>query len=180
MSLEHLVQLRLLVLLATLAIASGAVLVPELTNEEADHHLFSYHRYLFAFEPPQLHAQYVEYYPHLSVSHPNLEKDALDFAKTAGNGPFYAEASSRFGPKALFVSTKVSGNSRLGRTWNLRHNNDGRVKVYDAQLFWRVDRRGPKLLRFGIWPEGSHPQQVIPMQEVIDRFPRRFRWFHWH
>lgn len=162
---------------AFLLVCSYAVRIQELTAEERGHYLISHDRYLFAFNPPQPEAQYIENLSHLSVSHPTLEKDALDYAKKSGNGPFYARPGVGDGSGVLFVATKISGNSLLGRSWNLRHNVDGEIKVYDAQLYWRVDRRGTRLLRFGIWPEGSTPPQVMTMQEAVNRFTRRMRWF---
>lgn len=113
------------------------------------------------------------YWSHLIESHPTLAQDALKHAQIDGNGPFYVGEVPK--EKVLYAATQVKGDSQLGRKWNLRQYIDGRLSQYDAHLFWKIDRKGPQLLRLDIWPAGSEPQQRITMQEAIHRFPR-LRW----
>lgn len=172
-------HILLLALLASLLVTSFSWLVPELTAEERRHYLLSHETYRASFDPPQPGAVYLEYYPRMSGSPHILKKEALEHAKQPGNGPIYSHLGQVDGSHALFVSTRVSGNSRLGNRLNLRHDVDGHIKVHDAQLYWRVDRSGAKLLRYGVWPEGSSPPEVMTMQDAIRRSTRRFRWFGW-
>ncbi len=118
--------------------------------------------YYLLYQPPYQGGSNMKQYSHLTVSHPTLEDEALAYAHTDGHGPFHTSQ----GRKALYVSTQVPGDSRLGQKWNLRQQGAGR---YDAHLFWRVDGKGAKLLRLDLRNEGVHPQQTMTMQTALER-----------
>lgn len=104
---------------------------------------------------------------HLSPAHPNLEKDALEHARAAGNGPYLIDRSKN----VVYVSTRVLNNSRLGRVWNLAQREANNVlHAYDAHLFWRIDKNGPKLYRLSLFSPGAQLlQEQLTMQEAIER-----------
>ncbi|CBQ72662.1 conserved hypothetical Ustilaginaceae-specific protein [Sporisorium reilianum SRZ2] len=145
---------------------SVAVKPPPMSQAEQEFHRQSLVAYFGAYPDDQHGNTFIDYYSHLLGGHRTLEQDALAHAHLDGNGPFYFN-SQQEGTR-LFLATRVSGTSRLGKRWNLRQWIHDRPSNYDAHLSWRVDHQGPKLLRLDIWPEGSNPAVRMTMQEAMD------------
>ena len=151
---------------------TSALPEPAMTAEEIRQYTDANGHYFLSYDPPYLGAEYIKQYSHLSVVHA-IEQEALEHAQQEGLGPFYVgEARNK---KALYVSTQIRGDSRLGRKWNLRQYIDGRLSAYDAHAFWRVNRRGAKLLRLDLWPAGARVQEAMTMEDAHNRF-KRPRW----
>lgn len=150
---------------------SVAVRKPWISQKEQELRLSSHAVYFNAYGANHHAPVYTKYYSHLAGGHENLEQQALEHAHIPGNGPFFVHG--RHGNTKLFLATQVKANTRLGYSWNLRHNNDGQVVTYDAHLSWRVDKEGVKLLRLEIWPGGSDPAVRMTMQEAINLLRRK-------
>lgn len=152
-----------LLALLSCALANGE---PELTRREKEIYSGFMQDYRLLYNPWRGNVNGVRYYDHLVRAHPTLERDALGFAHRAGKGPYQAEMH---GGK-LYVATIVRGNEGPGMRWGLRQTGGSH---YDAHLFWRIDASGAKLLRFNIWPAGAQANQVMTMQDALERFRAR-------
>ena len=152
-----------LFLAASLDVATAAA-APKLTgSEKAIYNTWS-QEYRLLYEVWRYDAQSgIPFYSHLVVSHPDLEQRALEYALQDGYGPYAVEHKR----SVSYAMTLIPGNRGPAIRWNLRQ---GQLGQYDASIFWKIDRRGAKLLRFDIWPAGAQAAQLERMQDVINRF----------
>lgn len=158
--------LTLFLALGLLVGAAGSE--PPMTEQETNLYRHWTQEYLLLYDPWRNGVNRIPYYKHLIVSHPNLQQQALEYALFQGNGPYAVE--HRRG--VSYAMTLIPGNRGPGLRWNLQQNG---LPPKDASALWRIDSRGPQLLRLDVWPAGAQAPQLTSMQEVINRFRRRAR-----
>lgn len=153
----------------TTLLVSSVVAVPEpaLLKGELAHYQQAGTAYTQLYNPPPAipvtaEEDRFQYYSHILGGDQQAEEYALNHALTPGNGPFHVSR----GKRALYVSTLIHRDSRLGTRWTI-----GPIQGYrrDAHAFWRVDRRGAKLLRLDLWPPGAVQQERMSMQAALDQ-----------
>lgn len=155
------IYLRAAVLAATLCVSLAfAVEDPPLTTGEKQIYHGWNQDFRLLYDPWFVNAAPIPYRQHLAVAHPRLEQQALEWAHTPGNGPH--QFTQHRG--AIYASTLIRGNEGPARNWNLRQNGQ---PPHDVNVFWKIDRRGAKMLRFDLWPAGAQAQQMLTMQDAI-------------
>ncbi|SPO27104.1 related to conserved hypothetical Ustilaginaceae-specific protein [Ustilago trichophora] len=118
------------------------------------------------YDPMLLGAGPLSYYSHMTSYNPRLEMEALEWAHTHSNGPYQYHRIRG----ALYVSTTIRGNQGPAQRWNLRQRGH---QPKDVSVFWRIDHRGPKMLRFDLWPAGANTPQMISMHDAMASIPFR-------
>lgn len=151
----------LFIALTAVLFLSLAVVAPEpkLTRDEMQLYHNDKIEFYARYVPVNTAARPVRYYDHLVAAHPTIEQDALAHAHTPGNGPY--KVTQRNG--AVYASTLIRGHEGPARRWNLNQKHSR----WDANVLWRIDDGGAKLLRFDIWPHGAETHEVMPMQDAI-------------
>ena len=66
----------------------------------------------------------------------------------------------------MYATTLIRGNEGPARRWGLQQRGNA---PFDANVFWKIDERGARMLRFDVWPAGAEVGEVIGMGDVIRR-----------
>ncbi|SPO26923.1 uncharacterized protein UTRI_10672 [Ustilago trichophora] len=151
-----------LVAFSTLA---AAVLQPELTGSQTPHYESSLNFLRNRYTVPQDYP-HLEAYSHILSGHPDGEAKAWELAGTENNGPvdYTMDGSER----NIFATTRISGNSQLGRMWNL----NSRDELSDVYAFWHIRKGKHKLLRLDKWPSlpaAQSPPQTVTLQSLLEK-----------
>jgi len=146
---------------ALFCVWASALLEPELNSKQKHHYHASLDHLAAAHEGVPNGQDWLKYYSHLVVAHPDAEAKAWEHALLQGNGPVLVTMDG----DDIFATSKIPSGSRLGQRWNL----DWRDNRRDAFAFWQIDRSGHKMLRLDVWPEGGLVQEQEPLEQVLTR-----------
>lgn len=143
---------------------------PDLTDDEKAIYRGWNRHYENRYWPRRINPRRIPYLMHIVAAHPDVEQKALEHAHISSFGP-YAVAN----PKGAlwYAMTRIPGDAPIARNWNLRQKD---TVPWDVNVLWRVNRKGPKMLRFDLWDAGARGQQIMSMQGLIEQ-ARRQAWF---
>lgn len=100
---------------------------------------------------PQDRASRGQMLSHLQVAHPNIEREALQFARRPFNGPIFLSYGR--GMRSAYVTTRLPGGEFPAWRWGYRNRD------HDLYAFWHVSGEGVRLKRLDAWHGGAaHPQ----------------------
>ncbi|CBQ72665.1 conserved hypothetical Ustilaginaceae-specific protein [Sporisorium reilianum SRZ2] len=132
----------------------------DLTDKERELYYGWNLEYQGRYYPRRYELQRLPALGHMLPAHPNLEAQALQHAHRDGYGPYVFQQ----GRRVSYAMTMIPGNHDVALNWNLRQNG---VPPQDVNVFWRIDRNGPKMLRFDLWTAGARAQQRTSMSRIM-------------